>query len=81
MKEQFDEVTRRSVKAVADTASRKLVAVWAQLGKDRADYRKYKIKSGIKITPGAGGGWRAQSAVDLINDIASTINDVSEAVG
>lgn len=52
---QFDEVVKLSVKAVADTVSHKLVALWEELGKDRADYRKYKIKSGIKITLGVGG--------------------------
>lgn len=52
---QFDEVVKLSVKAVADTVSHKLVALWEELGKDRSDYRKYKIKNGIKITLGVGG--------------------------
>lgn len=55
IQKQFDEVVMLSVKAVADTVSHKLVALWEELGKDRSDYRKYKIKSGIKITLGVGG--------------------------
>jgi hypothetical protein len=52
---QLDEVTRLSVKAVADTAGRQVVALWEQLAKDRAEYRRYQIKSGIKVTLGVGG--------------------------
>jgi len=55
IQKQFDEIVRLSVKAVADTVNGKLVALWEQLGKDRAEYRTYKIKSGVKITLGVGG--------------------------
>lgn len=55
MQRQLNEVVRLSIKAVADTASGKLVVLWEQLAKDRAEYRKYKIKSGIKITLGVSG--------------------------
>jgi hypothetical protein len=55
LQRELEEVTRLSVKAVADTASRKIITLWEQLGQERTDYRKYQIKSGLKVTLGTGG--------------------------
>jgi len=71
LQRELEEVTRLSVKAVADTASRKLVGMWEQLGKDRSAYRKYQIKSGIKITLGASGA--VLGGLGVVGSIVGTV--------